>query len=74
MRTAGWLVSSVLSIAAYTICIGCYTPVGKMLEGEVCGLPFGTVFVQLLIGIAVFGGGSVLIGFLWAFVWKIFDE
>ena len=73
MRIAGWLVSSILSMAAYTICIGCYTPVGKMFEGEACMLPFGTMFIHLLIGLIVFGGGSVLIGFLWAFVWKPFE-
>jgi len=72
MRIAGWLVSSVLSLAAYVICIACYTPIGKMLEGEACVLPFGTMFIQLLIGLAVFGGGSILIGFLWYFVWRPF--
>ena len=73
MRIVGWLVSWILSIAAYVICIACYTPVGKMLEGEACGMPFGTMFIHLLIGLIVFGGGSILIAFLWAFAWKPFD-
>ena len=73
MRFIGWIVSFVLSLVAYVPLIGLYTPIGKMLELDPYAIPFIDVFTYLLIGIIIFGGGSILIAFLWLLIWKPFD-
>ena len=73
MRFIGWIVSFILSLVAYVPLIVVYTPIGKMAEVEIDTIPFIDVFTYLLIGIIIFGGGSILIAFIWLLIWRPFD-
>ena len=73
MRIIGWLISLVLSTVVYVPLIALYTPIGKMLEVEIDTIPFIDVLVYSLIGVAVFGGGAILIALIWTLIWRPFD-